>query len=385
MGQMGRPRLPPEGKSEVWRRWRTGESFLGIGKALGKPAGSIYGVIRLCGGYTPAARKRSLRALTLSEREEISRGVSAGLSIRAIARQLNRAPSTISREIARNGGTSRYRALEADERALQAALRPKRCLLEQNRRLRYAVERTLCREWSPEQVSGWLKNRYADDEAMRVSHETIYRSLFVQARGVLKKELQYHLRTQRKMRHSRYSSTKGARNKIADAVSIHERPPEATDRAVPGHWEGDLASGANNTHVATLVERRSRFIIIVKVKGKDTVSVVAGLKREVKRLPQHLRKSLTRDRCMELANHKDFTIATDVKVYFCDPRSPWQRGTNENTNRLLRQYLPRGTQLDQYSQAELNKIAARLNERPRKTSGFMSPAHKLREAVAATH
>nr|WP_186116020.1 IS30 family transposase [Burkholderia gladioli] len=381
---MGRPGLSPEGKSEVWRRWRAGESFLGIGKALDKPAGSIYGVIRLCGGYTPTARKRSLRALTLSEREDISRGVSAGLSIRAIARQLNRAPSTISREIARNGGTDHYRALEADERALQAALRPKCCLLEQNRRLRYAVERKLCREWSPEQVSGWLKNRYPDDEAMRVSHETIYRSLFVQTRGVLKKELQYHLRTQRKMRHSRSSSTKGARNKIADAVSIHERPTEAADRAVPGHWEGDLVSGANNTHVATLVERRSRFTIIVKVKGKDTVSVVAGLKREVKRLPQHLRKSLTWDRGMELASHKDFTIATDVKVYFCDPRSPWQRGTNENTNRLLRQYLPHGTQLDQYSQAELNKIAARLNERPRKTLGFMSPADKLCEAVAAT-
>ncbi|MBU9385852.1 IS30 family transposase [Burkholderia gladioli] len=381
---MGRPGLSPEGKSEVWRRWRAGESFLGIGKALDKPAGSIYGVIRLCGGYTPTARKRSLRALTLSEREDISRGVSAGLSIRAIARQLNRAPSTISREIARNGGTDHYRALEADERALQAALRPKCCLLEQNRRLRYAVERKLCREWSREQVSGWLKNRYPDDEAMRVSHETIYRSLFVQTRGVLKKELQYHLRTQRKMRHSRSSSTKGARNKIADAVSIHERPAEAADRAVPGHWEGDLVSGANNTHVATLVERRSRFTIIVKVKGKDTVSVVAGLKREVKRLPQHLRKSLTWDRGMELASHKDFTIATDVKVYFCDPRSPWQRGTNENTNRLLRQYLPHGTQLDQYSQAELNKIAARLNERPRKTLGFMSPADKLCEAVAAT-
>ncbi|TWC62158.1 MULTISPECIES: IS30 family transposase [unclassified Burkholderia] len=384
MAQMGRPGLSPEGKSEVWRRWRAGESLLGIGKALDKPAGSIYGVIRLCGGYTPTARKRSLRALTLSEREDISRGVSAGLSIRAIARQLNRAPSTISREIARNGGTDHYRALEADERALQAALRPKCCLLEQNRRLRYAVERKLCREWSPEQVSGWLKNRYPDDEAMRVSHETIYRSLFVQTRGVLKKELQYHLRTQRKMRHSRSSSTKGARNKIADAVSIHERPTEAADRAVPGHWEGDLVSGANNTHVATLVERRSRFTIIVKVKGKDTVSVVAGLKREVKRLPQHLRKSLTWDRGMELASHKDFTIATDVKVYFCDPRSPWQRGTNENTNRLLRQYLPHGTQLDQYSQAELNKIAARLNERPRKTLGFMSPADKLCEAVAAT-
>ncbi|MDN7920140.1 IS30 family transposase [Burkholderia gladioli] len=259
------------------------------------------------------------------------------------------------------------------------------CLLEQNRRLRYALERKLCREWSPEQVSGWLKNRYADDEAMRVSHETIYRSLFVQARGVLKKELQYHLRTQRKMRHSRSSSTKGARNKIADAVSIHERPLEAADRAVPGHWEGDLVSGANNTHVATLVERRSRFTIIVKVKGKDTVSVVAGLKREVKRLPQHLRKSLTWDRGMELASHKDSTIATDVKVYFCDPRSPWQRGTNENTNRLLRQCLPHGTQLDQYSQAELNKIAARLDERPRKTLGFMSPDDKLCEAVAVTH
>lgn len=385
MAQMGRPGLTPEGKAEVWRRWRAGESFLGIGKALGKAAGSIYGAIRLCGGYTPVARKRSPRALTLREREEISRGVCAGLSIRAIARQLNRAPSTISREIERNGGTGRYRALDADERALQSALRPKRCLLEQNRRLRYEVERKLYRDWSPQQVSGWLRIRYSDDKAMRVSHETIYRSLCVQARGVLKKELQCHLRTQRKMRHSRFSSTKGARSKISDAVSIHERPPEAADRAIPGHWEGGLVSGANNTHIATLVERRSRFTILVKVKGKDTVSVVAGLKREVKRLPQHLRKSLTWDRGMELANHKDFTIATDVKVYFCDPRSPWQRGTNENTNRLVRQYLPHGTQLDQYSQAELNRIAALLNERPRKTLGFRSPADKLREAVVTTN
>lgn len=370
MAQLGRPGLTPEGKAEVWRRWRAGESFLGIGKALGKAAGSIYGVIRLSGGYSPVARERSSRALTLKEREEISRGVCAGLSIRAIAR---------------NGGTGQYRALDADDRALKAALRPKRCLLEQNRRLRYAVERKLYRDWSPEQVSGWLKIRYSDDKAMRVSHETIYRSLFVQARGVLKKELQYHLRTQRKMRHSRFSSTKGARSKISDAVSIHDRPPEAADRAIPGHWEGDLVSGANNTHIATLVERRSRFTILVKVKGKDTASVVAGLKREVKRLPQHLRKSLTWDRGMELANHKDFTIATDVKVYFCDPRSPWQRGTNENTNRLVRQYLPHGTQLDQYSQADLNKIATLLNERPRKTLGFRSPADKLNEAVAATH
>ncbi|MCC2597853.1 IS30 family transposase [Pusillimonas sp. MFBS29] len=385
MAQMGRPGLIPEGKAEVWRRWRAGESFLGIGKALGKAAGSIYGVIQLCGGYTPVAQKRSPRALTLREREEISRGVSVGLSIRAIARQINRAPSTISREIARNGGTGRYRAFEADERALKAALRPKRCLLAQNRRLRYAVERKLYRDWSPEQVSGWLRIRYSEDESMRVSHETIYRSLFVQARGVLKKELQHHLRTQRKMRHSRFASTKGVRSKITDAVSIHDRPPEADDRAIPGHWEGDLVSGANNTHIATLVERRSRFTILVKVKGKDTVSVVAGLKREVKRLPQHLRQSLTWDRGMELANHKDFTIATDVKVYFCDPRSPWQRGTNENTNRLVRQYLPHGTQLDQYSQAELNKIAARLNERPRKTLDFRSPADKLSEAVATTH
>ena len=251
--------------------------------------------------------------------------------------------------------------------------------------MRYAVERKLSCEWSPEQVSGWLKRRYTDDESMRVSHETIYRSLFVQARGVLKKELQYHLRTQRKMRHSRFSSSKGARNKIAGAVSIHERPPEAADRAVPGHWEGDLVSDANNTHVATLVERRSRVTILAKIKGKDTVSVVAGLKREVKRFPQHLRKMLTWDRGMELANHKEFTIATDVQVYRCNPRNPWQRGTTENTNRLLRQYLLEGTQLHQYSQEQLNKIATRRNERPKKTLGFMSPADKLREAVAATH
>jgi IS30 family transposase len=220
---------------------------------------------------------------------------------------------------------------------------------------------------------------------MRVSHETIYRSLFIQARGVLKRELIGHLRSRRVMRRAKNASTAGqARGQIIDAISIRERPAEIEDRAIPGHWEGDLITGSKNTHIATLVERCSRFTMLVKVNGKDTASVVTALTKQVRKLPAQLRRSLTWDRGMELAEHKRFTVATDVEVYFCDPQSPWQRGTNENTNGLLRQYFPKGTDLSHYSQVDLNKIALRLNQRPRKTLGFHTPAAKLEASVALT-
>ena len=299
---------------------------------------------------------------------------------------LGRAPSTISREVRRCGGPDHYRAAPADERAWDQARRPQPCLLARNARLRRIVARKLAREWSPEQISGWLAVVFSGDKAMQVSAETIYRSLFIQARGVLKKELVAHLRTRRTMRRSKHASAHGqqGRGDIADAVSIRERPAASADRAVPGHWEGDLIAGGKNTHVATLVERRSRYVLLVKVDGKDTRTVVDALGRRVRTLPTQLRASLTWDRGKELAEHQRFTIATDVKVYFCDPRSPWQRGTNENTNGLLRQYLPKGSDLSRISQAELNAIARRLNSRPRKTLGYQTPAAILERDVALT-
>jgi IS30 family transposase len=356
-----------------------------IGVALGKRAASIFGVLARDGGIYRPPRRRSRSALTPGDREDISRGIASGVSIRQIAAAITRSPSTVSREIGRNGGRHLYRASEAEDRAWEQGQRPKPCLLATHERLRQAVAARLQLEWSPEQISGWLKVMFPGDASMRVSHETIYQSLFIQARGVLKKELISHLRHRKAMRRSKHASTEGQpRGQIIDAVSIRERPAEIADRAVPGHWEGDLMTGSQNTHIATLVERATRFTMLVKVRGKDTNSVIAGITREVRRLPQKLRRTLTWDRGSELAQHKRFTVATDVKVYFCDPQSPWQRGTNENTNGLLRQYFPKGTELAQYSQADLNKIALRLNQRPRKTLGFQTPAAKLAQAVAAT-
>jgi IS30 family transposase len=299
--------------------------------------------------------------------------------------ELGRAPSTVSREVTRNGGRSKYRAAEAEDAAWDKARRPKACKLAQNRRLQRIVAKKLSEDWSPEQISGWLEQTYPDDESLRVSHETIYRTLFVQARGVLKKELIKHLRSRRVMRQARRATTKGQpRGRIIDAVSISERPASVEDRAVPGHWEGDLITGSKNTHIATLVERHSRFTMLVKVDGKDTETVVSALIKQVQHLPDELMLSLTWDRGMEMAQHKRFTVATDIQVFFCDPQSPWQRGTNENTNRLLRQYFPKGTDLSVYSQADLNKVALRLNTRPRKTLAFCTPADKLQACVAMT-
>ncbi|MDW7646504.1 MAG: IS30 family transposase [Desulfuromonadales bacterium] len=382
---MGRPGLSDADKAELWRRWKEGQTLSEIGRALGKHAGSIHGVLSLKGGIYPAKRKRSRLALTLLEREEISRGIAASHSIRQIAKLIGRDPSTVSREIHRHGGVKKYRATDADFAAWERARRPKLCRLATNDKLRRIVAEKLSLDWSPEQVAGWLKVKYTDNAEMRVSHETIYRSLFIQARGVLKKELIRHLRSNRTMRRSKYSRTKGqVRGQIVDGVSIRERPAEIEDRAIPGHWEGDLIAGSNNTHIATLVERQSRYTVLVKVEGKDTASVVSALIKEVENLPSELCHSLTWDRGMELAQHKRFTVATGIQVYFCDPQSPWQRGTNENTNRLLRQYFPKKTDLSIHSQEDLNRVAKRLNQRPRKTLDFRTPAEKLWESVALT-
>ena len=385
MAHMGRPGLSAAQKADLWQRWKQGQSLSEIGRALGKHAGSIHGMVSSNGGFIPAVRRRSRRALTLAEREEISRGLAADRSIRQIAARLGRAPSTVSREIACHGGAHIYRATEADAQAWVHACRPKPCRLATHPTLQHIVATKLMCEWSPEQIAGWLKQEFPDQGTMRISHETIYRSLFIQARGVLKKELIGHLRSRRRMRRAKRASTTGQpRGQIIDGLSIRDRSVEVEDRAIPGHWEGDLITGSQSTHIATLVERQSRFTMLVKVPWKDTASVVTALSRRVRTLPAALRRSLTWDRGMELAQHKRFTVATDVQVYFCDPQSPWQRGTNENTNRLLRQYFPNGTDLSRYSQVDLNTIALRLNQRPRKTLGFQTPAAILEVAVANT-
>jgi IS30 family transposase len=372
-------------KNEIWRRWKAGQTLHEIGRAFDKPHSSIRCLLLPRGGIPPKARRRSRLALALSEREDISRGIASGSSLREIARHLVRAVSTVSREVTRHGGRPVYRAHEADVHAWDAALRPKQCLLAVNRKLRDIVASKLILDWSPKQISGWLKTQYPDAESMRVSHETIYRSLFIQARGVLKKELMDHLRSKRRMRRSRHATVSGqSRGQIVDAISIRERPAEAEDRAIPGHWEGDLLSGAKNSYIATLVERHSRFAMLIKVPSKETEAVVAALSQHVRKLPATLRRSLTWDRGLEMAKHKDFTVATDVQVYFCDPQSPWQRGSNENTNGLLRQYFPRGTDLSSYSQAQLDRVSLRLNQRPRETLGFHTPASRLQQSVAST-
>jgi IS30 family transposase len=385
MRQGRRYGLSAEQKAGVWRRWKAGESLHEIGRACGKDHGSIQFLLSQHGGIVPAVRRRSLLTLTLVEREDISRGIASGLSIREIARGLQRAASTVSREVARHGGRTLYRASDADHQAWKSAQRPKACLLANHRKLRMIVASKLILDWSPEQISGWLKIRYPSNESMRVSHETIYRTLFIQARGVLKKELIQHLRSKRCIRRSVHARAGGkSHGQIVDAISIRERPAEIEDRAIPGHWEGDLLAGTSNSHIATLVERHSRFTILVKVPSKDTATVVDALTRQVRKLPASLRRSLTWDRGLEMAKHKSFTVATNVNVYFCDPQSPWQRGTNENTNGLLRQYFPRKTDLSGYSQADLDKVALRLNQRPRKTLGFETPASKLQASVAST-
>jgi IS30 family transposase len=336
------------------------------------------------GGIRPPPRQRSRLALTLAEREEISRGIARDLSLRAIAAQLGRAPSTIIREVNRNGGLKQYRASKADQAAWDRAQRPKLCKLVINRALARLVAKKLRLLWSPEQIAGWLKCAYPNDESYQVSHETIYKSLFIQARGALNKELLQHLRSKRAIRRSRHASLKGeGLGKITNTVSIRERPAAVEDRAVPGHWEGDLIFGTNNSQIATLVERQTRYVMLAKVNSKDTETVINALIKQAHKLPRELYKSLTWDRGCEMADHQRFTLATDIKVYFCDPQSPWQRGSNENTNGLLRQYFHKGTDLSVHSQSKLDAVARQLNERPRKTLGFQTPAERFNACVAS--
>ncbi len=372
-------------KALMWERWRKGESLQQIAQLFDRNHSSIQRILAETGGIQPVPRCRSYRVLTLVEREEISRGLIAGHSIRSIAMRLRRAPSTISREVNRNGGPSDYRASLADQAAWDRALRPKTCKLAHNRSLAHLVAEKLQKQWSPEQIAGWLKCAYPENEEHQVSHETIYRTLYIQARGALKKELLAHLRRTRVMRRSRHHTQKTDNHgRIVDAVSISERPASAQDRAVPGHWEGDLLFGSSNSQIATLVERQTRYVMLVKVAGKDTRTVVSGLIKHARQLPRELYKSLTWDRGKEMADHKRFTLATNIKVFFCDPQNPWQRGTNENTNGLVRQYLPKGIDLSDYSQAKLNAIARQLNERPRKTLNYETPAQRFNQVVAST-
>ena len=377
------PRLTAAQKAELWRRWRQGESLNAIGRALGRISKCVQYIVVGAGGVPPVPRHRARQALTLAEREAISRGVASGSSLRQISRDLGRAPSTVSREVRRHGGRRRYRAADADRTAWARGRRPKRCRLATHAALRDTVATQLAQAWSPQQIAGWLRQAYPDDPTMHVSHETIYLSLFVQSRGVLKKALQAQLRRPRIYRRPRSRPAKTG-GYIVGAVSIRERPAAAEDRAVPGHWEGDLLVGARQSHVATLVERRSRYVCLVRLAGKETQTVVHALAQHVQRLPAGLMTTLTWDRGLELAAHRTFSIATGVQVYFCDPQSPWQRGTNENTNGLLRQYLPKGTDLAAYTQTQLDAIALQLNTRPRKTLGYRTPAATLAETVAST-
>lgn len=371
-------------KSQMWDRWQKGESLHTIARLFDRGHSSVSRILSESGGIRPRQRTRSRLSLTLSEREDISRGLAASLSMRVIATQLGRAPSTVSREIARNGGYDNYRASSADQAAWDRAQRPKPCKLACHKSLARTVAKKLQAQWSPQQIAGWLKRSYPNNEDAHVSHETIYKTLFIQSRGALKKELLQCLRSKRVMRRGKTSSLKGqGLGKIPNAVSISERPASVEDRAVPGHWEGDLIQGTNNSFIATLVERRTRYVMLVKVKGKETETVISALIKQSKKLPNELYKSLTWDRGSELSDHQRFSLATDIKVYFCDPQSPWQRGSNENTNGLLRQYFPKGTDLSVHSQAKLNAVARQLNERPRKTLDYETPAERFNQCVAS--
>ncbi|MDP1738234.1 MAG: IS30 family transposase [Caulobacter sp.] len=384
---MGRSvRLSEAQKRELWDRWRGGETLVEIGRALGRSTPNVFTMLKARGGIAPAVRRRRQSGLRLEEREEISLGLAGGLSLHRIAARLGRAPSTISREVAHNGGREGYRAVSAEVRAWETALRPKPCLLAREPRLRDVVAEKLEQRWSPQQIAGWLRLKFGDDGAMRVSHETIYRSLFIQARGVLRRELLASLRSRRVMRRAHGARSQGMkRSLIPDAVSIRERPAEALDRAVPGHWEGDLLAGGGGSQIATLVERRSRFLLLARIGAtKKTDEVVAALVRRVQTLPEQVKASLTWDRGSEMTAHARFTLATDIKVYFCDPHSPWQRGSNENTNGLLRQYLPKGCDLTAFSQQDLDDVALELNTRPRKTLDYKTPADIFNQGVAMT-
>jgi len=368
--------------AEVWERRKAGELTRSIARRLGRDGSSIRRLFEDAGGVRPAPRKRSVRHLSLREREEISRGVARGESLRVIAGRLGRAVSTISREVARNDGRLRYRAHRADRAAWQRARRPQVCKLATNTALRHVVKDKLTLRWSPQQISGWLRHTYPADEGMHVSHETIYLTLFIQARGGLKRELTQHLRTHRINRRPQGKRPASGKGQIVDPVMISERPTEVEDRAVPGHWEGDLLIGKRQTAIGTLVERWSRYVMLFALPdGHSADAVRVALAETVQQLPEHLWQSLTWDQGKEMAQHAQFTIDTGVQVYFCDPRSPWQRGSNENTNGLLRQYFPKGTDMAALTQQDLDFAAHQLNGRPRQTLGWMTPSEKLAEAL----
>jgi len=377
--------MGPDEHLKIWEGWRAGYRISAIARAIKRDRGVIQQFVERHGGFMPAPRKRRSGHLTFAEREEIFRGISSNLSAREIARRIGKHHSTVSREIDRNRGHGAYRPSIADKAAWQRARRPKACLLRQRARLCGYVMRGLERRWSPQQISARLEWHYPHDHSMRVSHETIYRTLYIQSRGALRKELTQRLRRGRTVRHARKANkVSDGRGHIVDAVSISERPAQVEDRAVPGHWEGDLILGKNSSYIATLVERQSRFVMLVKIPSKHTETVIRALGSKMKKLPTELRQSLTWDCGKEMANHKAFTIATDIQVYFCNPHSPWQRGSNENTNGLLRQYFPKGDDLSVHSQAHLNAVAKELNQRPRQTLDFKTPAESLSEAVALT-
>ncbi len=371
-------------KNLVFKLWKSGAGFSDIARVLDSKPGSIFSILREHGGIQPKARCRSRLHLTLEEREEIRAGLSAQLSIREIASKLNRAPSTIYREINKNGGRRWYKAVRADRRAWRLAKRPKDCLLKMNTELRQLVSEKLELNWSPEQISGWLKTNLSRRKRMQISHETIYKTLYIRSKKVLDTSLMKHLRKAHKMRQGRHHSRSGDRGtiNIVNGVSIHSRSKNIDKRRSIGHWEGDLVTGSNNTHIATLVDRKTRYTLILKLAGKDASSVTKALINAFSQLPERLKKSLTWDRGMELAKHKEFSQLTGIPVYFCDPQSPWQRGTNENTNGLIRQYFPKKTCLTKYTQTDLDEVALQLNERPRKTLKFKTPKEMMKKDVA---
>jgi IS30 family transposase len=380
---MDRGRLSEAERDQIWVLASEGRTMAGISREVARPTGTVRDVLRANGGIRPRRRSRAPDRLGVDEREEISRGLASGESCRAIARRLGRSCSTVSREVARNGGRRRYRAADADRAAWDRARRPKAAKLAMDPTLRAIVEAQLELRWSPQQIAGWLARVSPDDPELRVSHETIYQSLFVQTRGALRRELTADLRTGRVMRRGRGHTVRGSgKGQLTNVINIRERPAEVEDRAVPGHWEGDLLYGAGNTAVATLVERRSRYVMLIGLHGgKTSDKVIAALADKIGELPEQLRRSITWDNGKEMALHADFTIATGVQIYICDPKSPWQRGSNENTNGLLRQYLPKRTSFAGHSQADLDAIAHQLNGRPRQTLGFMSPSEVLAAAM----
>jgi transposase, IS30 family len=378
MREVGLPGRPLSGSTrrEVRRLLALGLPVAEVTGRVGCSAKSVQRIRYSVAGWLEGSR--SERWLSRQEREEISRGVRAGESLRQIARRLGRSPSTVSREVQRNGGVQHYRGWQAEQAAWQRARRPKLRKLQTDRRLAAVVQEKLELWWAPQQIARWLRVEFTDDPSLWVSHETIYQALYLQGRGGLRRELTAALRCGRARRLPR-GHQRGAHDRITGIVPISQRPAEADDRAVPGHWEGDLLMGKDSkSQIATLVERSTRFVLLVELRNGRTADLVAdALADKITTLPEALRRSLTWDRGTEMADHATFTIQSGLPVYFCDPYSPWQRGSNENTNGLLRQYFPKGTSLRRYSQADLDLVADRLNGRPRQTLGWKTPSQAL--------